>query len=128
VGIATQALAAEPARVEVSPVTRTHVTVTGQPIVVPDRPEIAVSVVTFPAGSRLPVHKHLYPHLAYVLQGVLTILNTETGKSFQIHKGEFLAEMQNTWHFGVNNGNEPVKLLIIDEVPQGLAGNVVQKK
>src|SRR5258707_312334 len=90
-GVATQAFAAEPAKVEVSPVTRTHVTVTGQPIVVPDRPDIAVSVVTFPAGSRLPVHKHLYPHLAYVLEGVLTILNTETGKSFQIHKGEFLA-------------------------------------
>jgi quercetin dioxygenase-like cupin family protein len=120
--------AAEPPKVVASPITRTHVTVTGQPIVVPDHPDIAVSTVTFPPGSRLPVHKHLYPHMAYVLQGVLTITNTETGKRFQIHQGEFLAEMENTWHYGANEGNEPVKLLIIDEIPQRVAGNVVQKK
>jgi quercetin dioxygenase-like cupin family protein len=58
----------------------------------------------------------------------LTITNTETGRIFQIHQGEFLAEMENTWHFGANQGKEPVKLLIIDEVPRGMAGNVVSKQ
>lgn len=115
-------------KVTVVPVARTNVTITGQPIVVPDRPDILVSVATFPPGARLPVHKHLYPHLAYVLEGILTVTNKQTGKSFAVRKGQFLAEMQNTWHFGANEGPAPVKLLIIDEVPRGTASNVVPEK
>jgi quercetin dioxygenase-like cupin family protein len=113
--------------VTVSPVARTHVTATGQAIVVPDHPDVVVSTATFPPGARLPVHKHPYPHFAYVLEGTLTVTNTQTGKTFEVKTGQFLAEMQDTWHFGMNNGREPVKLLIIDEVPHGVASNVVAK-
>jgi quercetin dioxygenase-like cupin family protein len=108
-------------------VARTHLTVTGQPIVVPPNPDIVVSVTTFAPGARVPEHKHLYPHLVYVMDGVLTVTNTETGQVFEAKKGEFVAEMQNTWHYGVNNGSVPVKLLVIDEVPQGTPGNMVAK-
>ena len=48
------AWAAEIPKVTVAPVARTHLTVTGQDIVVPDRPDIVVATVTFPPGSRLP--------------------------------------------------------------------------
>jgi len=119
--------AAAPA-VTVVPITRTNATAIGQPIVVPDHPDVVVSVATFSPGARLPVHKHLYPHFAYVLQGVLTVTNTQTGKTFRVTTGEFLAEMQDTWHYGINQGRDPVKLLIIDEVPHGVASNVVPKK
>jgi quercetin dioxygenase-like cupin family protein len=121
-------VAAQVPKVTVVPVVRTNVTVTGQPIVVPDRPDVLVSIATFPPGARLPVHKHLYPHLVYVLEGDLTVTNTQTGKTFAAKAGTFVAEMQNTWHFGVNEGRVPVKLLIIDEVPRGTASNVLPKK
>jgi len=121
-------VAAQVPKVTVVPVVRTNVTITGQPIVVPDRPDVLVSIVTFPPGARLPVHKHLYPHLVYVLEGVLTVTNAQTGKTFTAKAGTFVAEMQNTWHFGVNEGQVPVKLLVIDEVPRGTASNVLPKK
>ncbi len=122
------AWAADAPKVAVTRVARTHVTVTGQPIVVPADPDVVVALATFPPGARLPEHKHLYPHLVYVLDGELTVTNTETGKTFVVKKGDFTAEMQNTWHYGANNGDEAVRLLVIDEVPQGAASNMVPKK
>jgi len=125
---AATSVAAQEPKVTVVPVAHTNVTITGQPIIVPDRPDVLVSIATFPPGARLPVHEHTYPHLAYVLEGTLTVTNTQTGKRFAVRAGQFLAEMQNTWHFGANEGPVPVKLLIIDEVPHGTASNVLPKK
>ena len=126
--LAQGASAADAPKVTVEPIARTHLTVTGQPITVPTNPDVVVAIATFPPGARLPEHKHLYPHLVYVLDGVLTVTNSETGKTFDVKKGDFTAEMENTWHYGVNNGTEPVRLLVIDEVPQGTASNMVPRK
>ena len=122
------AAAADAPKVTVTPVARTHMTVTGQKLEIPANPDVVVAIATFPPGARLPEHKHLYPHFAYVLEGVLTVTNTETGKTFEVKKGDFSAEMENTWHYGVNNGTGPVRLLVIDEVPQGTASNMVPKQ
>jgi len=51
----------------------------------------------------------------------------ETGKTIDLPQGSFFVEMTDTWHFGKNNGTEPVKLLSIDQLPQGVASNVVLK-
>ena len=121
------ARAADAPAVEVQPVTRTNTTITGQPIVVPDRPDVLVSVATFPPGARLPEHQHPYPHYVYVLEGVLTVVNTQTNKSFAVKAGDFVVEMQDTWHYGINNGTVPVKLLVIDQVPAGAPNNMTRK-
>ena len=119
----TIARAADAPKVQVAPVTRTNTTVTGQPIVVPDRPDVIVSIATFPPGARIAEHQHLHPHYVYVLEGVLTVMNTETNKSFEVKAGDFVAEMQDTWHYGINKGAVPVKLLVIDQVPAGAPNN-----
>lgn len=119
---ATQA--ADAPKVQVVPVTRTNTTVTGQPIVVPEQPDVIVSIATFPPGARLPEHQHPHPHYVYVLEGVLTVVNTDTGKTFDVKAGDFVVEMQDTWHYGINNGTVPVKLLVIDQVPTGAASNM----
>ncbi len=49
-------------KVQVTPVTRTNITVTGQPLVVPEHPDIIVSIATFPPGARIAEHQHPYPH------------------------------------------------------------------
>ncbi len=126
--LALPAFAAETPKVTVEPVARINQTVTGQDIVIPEKPDIVVAIATFPPGARLPEHKHPWPHLAYVLDGVLTVTNTETGKTFAVKKGDFTAEMENTWHYGVNNGTVPVRLLVIDEVPRGTKSNMVPRK
>jgi quercetin dioxygenase-like cupin family protein len=120
--------AAEAPKVTVAPVFSTDTTVTGQKIEVPANPHVAVSLVTFPPGAGLAVHKHPYPHYVYVLEGTLTVTNTETGKVFDVPAGGFLVEMNDTWHFGKNNGAVPVKLLVIDQLPQGTSTNTVAKQ
>jgi len=63
----TIAHAADAHKVQVTPVTRTNRTVTGQPIVVPDHPDVIVSIATFPPGARIAEHQHPHPHYVYVL-------------------------------------------------------------
>jgi quercetin dioxygenase-like cupin family protein len=113
--------------VTITPVITTDTTASGQPIVMPDHPELVVTMATFPPGARLAVHKHLYPHYGYMLQGELTVINAETGKSTILKKGDFLVEVNDTWHYGQNNGKEPVRLLIIDHLPKSATSNVVTK-
>ncbi|MBS0472972.1 MAG: cupin domain-containing protein [Proteobacteria bacterium] len=121
------AQAADAPKVEVQPVARVNTTIIGQPIVVPERPDVIVSIATFPPGSRLPEHEHLHPHYVYVLDGVLTVVNTQTNATFDVKAGDFVVEMQDTWHYGINNGTVPVKLLVIDQVPAGDKSNMVPK-
>ncbi len=121
------AYAADAPKIDIQKLGTLTTTVTGQPIVVPPNPDVIGQIGTFPPGARLPEHKHPYPHIVYVMEGTLTVVNTETGKSFDVHAGDFVAEMMNTWHYGINNGSVPVKLFVIDEVPHGTAGNMVPK-
>ncbi len=114
--------------VQITPVARMNTTITGQPIIVPDRPDVIVSTATFPPGARLPEHRHPYPHYVYVLEGVLTVVNTDANKTVVVKAGDFFVEMQNTWHYGINNGAVPVKLLAIDQVPAGTPNNLVPKQ
>jgi quercetin dioxygenase-like cupin family protein len=111
-------------KVSVEPVARTSTTLTGEPITVPANPTVAVGIVTFPPGAALPVHRHPYPHYVYVLEGVLTVTNVETGKTFTVKKGGFFVETNTAWHFGKNEGSEPVKLLAIDQLPAGITSNM----
>jgi quercetin dioxygenase-like cupin family protein len=103
----------------------TSTTITGQPIVVPANPEVRVNTVTFAPGARLPVHKHLYPHYVYVLEGTLSVTNVDSGKRFDVRAGTFFAEMINTWHYGENKTAAPLKLLVIDQVPAGTKSNTI---
>jgi quercetin dioxygenase-like cupin family protein len=119
------AMAADAPKITVEKVINTDKTVIGQPIVMPKDPTLVATIATFPPGSRLPAHKHLYPHYGYMLEGVLTVTNVQTGKSFTVKKGDFLVEMNDTWHYGQNNGTEPVKMLIIDHQPKGVTSNIV---
>jgi quercetin dioxygenase-like cupin family protein len=109
----------------VTPLTTTDKTVIGQTIVAPEHPTVISTLITFPPGDKTAVHKHPWPHYGYMLEGVLTVTNTETGKSFDVKPGEFLVEMQNTAHYGENRGSVPAKMLIVDTVPAGTTSNSV---
>jgi quercetin dioxygenase-like cupin family protein len=102
-------------------------TITGQRIAVPANPNVVVTHVTFEPGAQLPVHKHPFPHYVYVLEGTLSVTNVQTGKTTDLPQGSFFVEMADTWHFGKNNGAQPVKLLAIDQLPRGVTSNVVLK-
>jgi quercetin dioxygenase-like cupin family protein len=125
--IATSTHAADAPKISVQPIARTSTTITGEKIVVPPNPDVVTSIATFPPGAELPVHKHPYPHYVYVLEGTLTVFNTDTGKSFTVKKGDFLVETNANWHYGKNEGTVPVKLLVIDQLPAGTKSNMTLK-
>jgi quercetin dioxygenase-like cupin family protein len=107
------------------PLTNTDKTVIGQTITAPEHPTVISTIVTFQPGDKTAVHKHPWPHYGYMLEGVLTITNTETGQQFVLQPGMFLIEMQNTAHFGENHGSVPVKMLIVDTVPARVTSNSI---
>ena len=126
--VAATAYATPPAPAPVAtPIARTGTTIIGQKNAVPKNPTVIATTLVFAPGVRTAEHKHLYPHYAYVEEGTLTIVNTQTGKSYVVKSGDFFLEMIDTWHYGINRGKAPVRLLVIDLVPQGIKTNSVPK-
>lgn len=99
----------------------------GQPIVLPkSNAEVVVWMYEIPAGSKLPVHKHPSQRYAYVLQGTLQVTDVENSRTWEYKPGDFIIEMRDGWHYGTNNGKEPVRLLVIDQVEKGQANTILR--
>ena len=99
----------------------------GQLLDVPAHPTVIVSQTTLAPGARTPTHKHSYPRYVYIVDGTLTVVDEASGKTFEIRSGGFFPEMTDRWHHGENRGTVPVRLVAIDQVPEGVAGNMVMK-
>ena len=114
--------------VVVTPVIKTTVTSTGQPITPPQKNvEVSASIFDIAPGATLPVHKHPFPRYAYVLAGTLQVTNVDSGHSDVFSTGDFIVEMIDQWHRGTNIGLEPVKLLVIDQIEAGAQGTVLRQ-
>lgn len=98
----------------IEPVLKTDTTTIGQKIVYPQvqNAEVTMSRITIPVGKSTGWHKHDYPVFAYVLNGVLTV-EIENNKSVQFGENSTISEVMNTFHNGINNGNEDVILIAI---------------
>lgn len=117
-----------PAGVSVEPVFHSTKTMAEQPVVLPQGPiAVSVSIFTIQPGASLPVHRHAFPRYGYVLSGELTVSNQETGKSQTFRAGDTIIESLAMWHSGSNPGNEPLKLLVIDQAPEGAQTTEVKK-
>ena len=117
---------AEPA-VTVTPLASPSTTAGGAPILLPQGPAQAlVSEVEIAPGAQLPVHRHPFQRMAHVLSGTLTVTDIATGVETTYDEGDFVVEVVDAWHFGRNDGTEPVRLLVIDLVPAGQSNTVLQ--
>ncbi len=126
--LAAPAQAAEDQSVVAIPVLTTTVTATGQPIVLPrESPQVRVVTLDIAPGAVLPEHKHPYPRYGYVLAGTLRVTNTDTCTSMVYGVGDFIVEAVGQWHRGASIGNEPARLLVIDQVENGQR-NVVTRE
>ena len=91
--------------VTVTQLLSTTVTASRQPIVLPHKnAQIVASIFDVAPGAALPVHKHLYPRLAYLLSGNLRVTNKDTGQSDTYKPGDFIVEAVGQWHAGANIG------------------------
>ena len=77
----------------------------------PGKPEITILRITIPPGSQLPVHKHPVINAGVLLSGELTVMS-EDGKVLRLKAGESIVELVNTWHYGKNDGEIPVELIM----------------
>lgn len=100
-------------------------TLSGQPI----RPplgdlRVTITRTELPVGGRLAAHKHPYPRLVQVQAGRLAIRNLDTGENREVKAGDWVVDAIDQWHEGVVLGDEPVRLLTIDQAPPGAAVTV----
>ncbi|MCR5872836.1 cupin domain-containing protein [Phenylobacterium sp. J426] len=117
-------LAAGPAMAQAvtRPLASLDATLTGQPITAPSGPlRVTVSETTIPAGGRLAAHKHPYPRVVQVLSGRLRVTNLDTGTVSEPKPGDWLVDAVEQWHEAVVLGDEPVRLMTIDQAPPGAA-------
>jgi quercetin dioxygenase-like cupin family protein len=121
-------LGQEPAQVVVTPIINTQTTAIGQPILLPKaNAEMHAVLYEIPVGATLAVHKHPYQRYAYVLAGKLRVVATESAKTFDYATGDMVIEVVDTWHYGVNTGDIPVRLLVIDQVEAGEQNTITQQ-
>lgn len=74
-------------------------------------PEITILGYEIPPGTRLPMHKHPVINAGVLLEGNLTVM-TKDGKQLNLSPGDSIVELVNQWHYGVNQGPVPVKLIM----------------
>lgn len=123
----TPAVAEDGPSIKVAKILETTKTTIGQPLVLPAKePQLIVSTYDIAPGARLPRHKHPFARYAYVLQGDLTV-EYEGGQSQHYRAGDFIVEAIGVWHFGMNSGSTPVRLLVIDQVEAGKPNTILAK-
>ena len=112
--------------VDVREILRSATTTSGEAIALPDGPvEAVVARYSIAPHAALPVHKHPYVRLGYVMSGSLVVTNVETNRSRTFKAGEAIVEDIGQWHAARNLEAGPVELLVIDLAPPG-ATNALQ--
>lgn len=124
------ALAATPALAQPTPTAppvTIDATLSGQPIRAPAGDlRVTISQVQLPVGGRLPAHKHPYPRVAHVVSGRLKVVNLDTGQVREAKAGDWMVDAVDQWHEAVVLGDEPVRLMTIDQAPPGTTVTVVR--
>jgi len=116
--------AATPAAAQVAPEPGKPVvvetTLSGQPIRPPQADvRITITQGVIPVGGGVPAHKHPYPRLVNVLAGRMQVTNLDTGQVREIAAGDWLVDAVDQWHETKVLGDQPVRLLTIDQAPPG---------
>lgn len=103
-------------------------TLSGQPIRAADGDlRVTISQSVIPAGGKLPPHKHPYPRLVQVLAGSLKVTNLDTGQVSQAKAGDWMVDAVEQWHEAQALGDEPVRLLTVDQAPPGAATTILRR-
>ncbi|AHJ13673.1 cupin domain-containing protein [Sulfurospirillum multivorans] len=76
-----------------------------------EAPEISVLKITIPAHTELPLHKHPIINAGYMVKGALKVV-TDENKTLQLKAGDALIEVVEKWHYGVNEGDESVEIVV----------------
>lgn len=119
-GLATLATTAAAQPVTVGTPVTLDATLSGQPIRAPSGDlRVTVTQVELPVGGRLAAHRHPYPRVVQVLAGRLEIRNLDTGQTREAKAGDWMVDAVEQWHEAAVIGDQPVRLMTIDQAPPG---------
>lgn len=74
-------------------------------------PEVTVLDIIIPAGAKLPLHEHPVINAGVLLDGELTVI-TDANDTLHMKAGEALIEVVDTWHYGINEGDEEARIVV----------------
>lgn len=74
-------------------------------------PELQLLKVTVPPGAKVDWHKHQVVNIGYVLNGTIDVF-AENGLKTTVSAGQAINELVEQWHYGVNNSDEFVHLIV----------------
>jgi len=88
--------------------------VIGQPLSYPTdgSPKITAMIVTIAPGEKTRVHKHPVPLFVYILSGEIAVKYEGKGTK-RFAAGDAYMEAVDWWHKGKNDGDVPVRILIV---------------
>lgn len=74
-------------------------------------PEVTILKLTIPPKTELAWHKHPFINAGVLLSGKLAVV-TRDGKTLHLKAGDALVELVDTWHHGINEGDEPAEIIV----------------
>jgi len=74
-------------------------------------PQVTILKIIIPPKTKLKMHKHPVMNAAVMLKGELMVITTKQD-TLKIKEGNAFEEVVNTWHYGLNNSNKPVEVLV----------------
>ena len=90
-------------------------------------PEITILKITIPPHTTLPWHKHPVINAGYMLKGKLTVI-TDEHKTLHLKAGDTIVEVVNRWHYGRNDGDKPVEIVVFYAGVKGLPTAILKNK
>jgi len=81
------------------------------PFYLEGQPEVTILKISIPSHVQLPLHQHPVINAGVLLQGELTV-ETKEGKTLHLRAGDPIVEVVNTWHYGINEGDEPAEIIV----------------
>jgi len=82
------------------------------------QPEVTILKISIPPHLQLPLHQHPVINAGLLLKGELTVF-TKAGKTLHLKAGDPIIEVVDTWHYGINEGNEPAEIIVFYAGVQG---------
>ncbi len=75
------------------------------------KPKVTILKIIIPPKTKLKMHKHPGINAGVLLKGELTVIS-ESNDTLHLKAGEPIVELVNSWHYGKNEGTEPVEIII----------------
>jgi len=90
------------------------------------KPEITILRISIPPHTDLAWHEHPYINAGVMISGELTVI-TEQQDTLYLKPGDPIVEVVDTWHFGKNEGEEPVDIIVFYAGVKGKDITILEK-